>query len=90
MVGAGVAEQADAADLKSAGARLRVGSNPIPGTKFFNLTHPQTGAILSSNKVRTGVHMGTVNFIQHGEFAYAYWWFRGMPSSGIPPKPLGT
>ena len=30
-VGAGVAEQADAADLKSAGAIL-VGSSPTPGT----------------------------------------------------------
>ncbi len=30
-----MAEQADAADLKSAGARPRVGSNPIPGTILF-------------------------------------------------------
>ncbi|MDI3495722.1 MAG: hypothetical protein PWQ72_1849 [Pseudothermotoga sp.] len=23
-------------------------------------------------------------------FAYAYWWFRGMPSSQIPLMPLAT
>ncbi len=28
--------------------------------------------------------------LRFGEFAYAYWWFRGKPSSGIPLKPLGT
>ncbi len=24
------------------------------------------------------------------QFAYAYWWFRGMPSSKVPLIPLGT
>ncbi len=36
LMAAGVAEQADAADLKSVGVMPRVGSTPIPGTRGEN------------------------------------------------------
>lgn len=38
LTGAGVAEQADAPDLKSGGVKPRAGSSPAPGTNFMEET----------------------------------------------------
>ena len=40
LTGAGVAEQADAPDLKSGGVKPRAGSSPAPGTKLLPLRFP--------------------------------------------------
>ena len=51
LTGAGVAEQADAPDLKSGGVKPRAGSSPAPGTKF----HGRNANPVSRNSHRTNI-----------------------------------